>query len=67
MGPGPSLGEDQVSLQLGKLFSSDNGVSVSIMYLYVYGVLQQHTALSLNMYWYFMNTKYQCACYIMQI
>ena len=26
----------QVSLQLGKIFSSDNGVSVSIMYSYMY-------------------------------
>ena len=26
----------QVSLQLGKVFSSDNGVSVSIMYSYMY-------------------------------
>ena len=26
----------QISLQLGKVFSSDNGVSVSIMYLYTY-------------------------------
>ena len=26
----------QVSLQLGKVFSSDNGVSVSIIYLYMY-------------------------------
>ena len=26
----------QISLQLGKVFSSDNGVSVSIMYSYTY-------------------------------
>ena len=26
----------KVSLQLGKVFSSDNGVSVSIMYSYMY-------------------------------
>ena len=26
----------QVSLQLGKVFSSDNGVSVSIMHSYMY-------------------------------
>ena len=26
----------QVSLQLGKVFSSDNGVSVSMMYSYMY-------------------------------
>ena len=34
----------QVSLQLGEVFSSDNGVSVSIMYSYMHGVLKQHTA-----------------------
>ena len=31
-----ALQKAQVSLQLGKVFSSDNGVSVSIMYPYMY-------------------------------
>ena len=31
-----SLAQAQVSLQLGKVFSSDNGVSVSIMYSYMH-------------------------------
>ena len=31
-----ALLKDQVSLQLGKVFSSDNGVSVIIMYSYMY-------------------------------
>ena len=32
----PALLKAQVSLQLGKVFSSDNGLSVSIMYSYMY-------------------------------
>ena len=34
----------QVSLHLGKLFSSDNEVLVCIMYLYMYWLLQNDTA-----------------------
>ena len=34
--PFVALLKAQVSLQLGKVFSSDNGVSVSIMYSYMY-------------------------------
>ena len=34
--PNLALLKAQVSLQLGKVFSSDNGVSVSIMYSYMY-------------------------------
>ena len=34
----------QASLQLEKVFSSDNEVSVSIMYLYMYCLFKQHTA-----------------------
>ena len=40
----------QVSLQLGNVFSSDNGVSVSIMYSYMYWLLQQHTAKRIQFY-----------------
>ena len=60
----------QVSLQLGKVFSSDNGVSVSVMCSCMDLLIKQHTAkrtlsdklLFNNMYECFMNTKYLCAC-----
>ena len=54
----------QVSLQIGKIFSSDNGVSVYIMHSYMYSLSEQHPdkLLSHNMYECFMNTKYLCAC-----
>ena len=57
-----------VSLQMGKMFSSDNKVSVDIMYsihvlaftlAYSYDYLISLT--SLNLYECFMNTGYLCA------
>ena len=44
MPPFIALRKAQVSLQLGKVFISDNGVSVSIMYSYMHSLLKQHTA-----------------------
>ena len=60
----------QISLQLGKIFSSDNEVSVYIMYSYMYWLLHWHPSkaemsdklTSHNIYEYFMNTGYLCAC-----
>ena len=62
----------QVSLQLGKISSSDNEVLVYVMYSYMYWLLHLHTAkaemslsnklISPNMYECFMNTEYLCAC-----
>ena len=40
MGSELALLKAQVSLQLGRFFSSDNGVSVSIMYSYMYSSIQ---------------------------
>ena len=39
-----SLLKAQVPLQFGKVFSSDNGVSVYIMYSYMYWLLKKQTA-----------------------
>ena len=56
-----------VSLQLWKIFSSDNKVSVYNIFSYMYSLLHKHTAktdmfIYRNMYECFMNTRYLCAC-----
>ena len=54
-----------ISLQLGKIFSSDNEISVYIMYSYMFWLLHCHKAgelISNIMYGRFMNVKYLCTC-----
>ena len=51
---------------IGKIFSSDNKVSVNIMYFYINWLVHQHFSqdrkelTSPNMYECFVNTKYLC-------
>ena len=62
----------QGSLQLGKIFSPDNGSFsfynelihvLTFTAAYSQEKALSDTVLSLNMYEYFMNTKYLCACF----
>ena len=59
----------QVSLKLGKIFSTDNQVSAYVMYSYIYWLLHLHKAKAVSdklifptMYECFINTEYICAC-----